>query len=259
LVTNEALLEAIFLKPLTDLIAGVHGKRVLRVLKPSQNREAFLGFDQGWVKIDQGIAYEDFEDELQRYIADPSQQQPMYYGYFLQYKVVKRMTRKSKHTPATLTPPYHRCELKTLVNAGKPLSQHQALRELSGATRTSVHYCVPEIFDADDVYDQPDLDKLRFFDVADSPEMNDNSHHFLCFEPGSDMAYWCSEPTETRPIKAEFFAQGLQEMLAAELLQLLRLVQSLDSRDFDTTELGPPRLPQALTILELDPTPNRNE
>ena len=49
---TEALLEMHYHCAPIDLFAGYFGARFLRLLKPSTIREAWVGFDQGWVRTE---------------------------------------------------------------------------------------------------------------------------------------------------------------------------------------------------------------
>jgi len=47
-IITEALLEMHYHRGMIDLFQGVFGARMLKLLKPSPQQEAWVGFDQGW-------------------------------------------------------------------------------------------------------------------------------------------------------------------------------------------------------------------
>lgn len=47
---NESLLEMHYHRAFVEYFTQLFGARYLRLLKPSTNRETWVGFDQGWVR-----------------------------------------------------------------------------------------------------------------------------------------------------------------------------------------------------------------
>src|SRR5262249_19187513 len=76
------------------------------------------------------------------------------------------------------------------------LSQHEILVRLANIQRALVYYACPLMFDADEIYEYPDLDALMIVDVKSAPKnITQNDRHFIAFQSNSDASpVWCSEP-----------------------------------------------------------------
>lgn len=211
----EALLEMHFHRALLSLFEQTFGARVLRLIKPSTRREAWVGFDQGWVRTT--ISEEALLRQLREAIASPSASVPNFYlGYFLQFKCVERMSSRSRYCPPSYSTPYYRAELSLSPNRGSGLSQHETLLRLSGIHRADVNYACCMLFESDEIYDDPDLDKLRVVPVTSGPSgWVTNERHFITFQNVGDATpFWMSEPHEARSVPVTAWVRQLSERQA---------------------------------------------
>src|SRR5262245_37654817 len=143
---TEALLELHYHRAIVDTFAAVFGVPFLRMLKPSTQQEAWVGFDQGWVHT--SISNADLYAALASTISvGGSQVQAFHLGYFLQFKVVHTLLRRSHLAPTTFRSPYFRSELSVWPNASTGLSQHETLRRLAAIEGALVYYACPLLFD----------------------------------------------------------------------------------------------------------------
>src|SRR5262245_23761522 len=112
---TEALLELHYHRAIVDTFAAVFGARFLRMLKPSTQQEVWVGFDQGWVNT--SMSTQDLYATLSGSIAAGQTQTAAFHlGYFLQFKVVNTLTRRSRFTPTGFVSPYLRSELSVWRN-----------------------------------------------------------------------------------------------------------------------------------------------
>ncbi len=83
---TETLLEMYYFSALRDYFCELLGEDDLRMLKPSPNREKWLGFDQGWVKAKKtGLP---LEKDLKSFIHSDRKPLDVFRAFFLQFKVV---------------------------------------------------------------------------------------------------------------------------------------------------------------------------
>lgn len=193
----EALLEMHFHAALVKYFSRQYGARALRVFKPSPQKEAWLGFDQAWVKT--SMDDRQLESEIKQAIRSGSTSINRFYlGYFLQFKKVEVKSRSSRYTPSTIIAPYLRSEIDLQPNRHTGLSQHETLQILSRVHNTSVHYACGMLFNTMDIYSKPDIRKLRMVPISSAPQnMLNNERHFLIFRKEDDPSpLWCSEPKE---------------------------------------------------------------
>jgi hypothetical protein len=95
---TEALLEMHFHRAVVAVFAATYGAKFLRLLKPSSQQEAWVGFDQGWNNT--SLTNEQLYSHLKASIASSSTSIPGFFlGYFMQFKAVRKMARRSKFTP----------------------------------------------------------------------------------------------------------------------------------------------------------------
>ena len=148
----EALLEAYYTRALADLLAEVYGAKVLRFLKPSTNKEVFVGFDQGWIKT--SLTEDELEKQLKKAVTTGENSEQIYVAFFLQFKVADLLSIRSKYCPSAIVPPYHRAELSLYPSDTTGISQHETLRRLQLAlgSKADVSYACGLLSDADDVY-----------------------------------------------------------------------------------------------------------
>lgn len=167
-VLTEALMEMHFHYAIKDMFESVFGARFLRLLKPSQQREAWVGFDQGWVRT--SVSSTEFYNDLKDKIRAEAAEENFYLGYFFQFKIVNKIRRSSSIKPPTYTVPYYRVELSLGANQTTGLSQHETLLRLSNIRSAQVYYACPMIFNLDEIYNEPDLNKLAMVPISSSPK-----------------------------------------------------------------------------------------
>jgi hypothetical protein len=239
-----------FARPLADLFAATFGVRFLRLVKPSSNREAYLGFDEGWVRHD--LTPAQFETSLRTAIATQGKMVDRFYvGYFMQFKRVHRMKNRSDYTPAGWHGEHYRSEIDTSIGQSTSLSQHEVLVRLSRLRGADVSYACGMIFDAHAIYDDPSLDTLRIVPVdaavaKGSATWKSGERHFIYFPSLDGAPEWCSDPFEGVSWHPREWVDERREVLqprnAEEFLRWLR-----DLR----TQIGSDVLP-FLTIVEFE-------
>ncbi|WP_159016609.1 hypothetical protein [Cognatiluteimonas profundi] len=215
---NETVLEMHFHHALMDLFRstfGVGPAGRISFYKYSPQKECFVGFDQAWVMTDVS------DDQLFNDLKDAAQGNSYnlgtrYVGYFLQYKVVKRMIRHSKNNPPPVTSAeYGRAAVSNQANANTGKSQHELLFNLCKNLGALTYYACPAIFDKAELYrESVDLNKLTLVDLSSCPsEFKDNQKHYIYFDFPSMKPTWCSEPVLGTSIDAIQMARSLERRL----------------------------------------------
>ena len=238
------------------------GRELLRILKPSTTREAFLGFDQGFVRCD--VSAKDFERQLRDAIASSATSLPtMYVGYFLQFKRPEEMVRRVQTTPGDFTTPYYRFELSLKAGKLTGLSQHETLLRLHEIQNADVSYACPMLFTEDDLHREPSLDDVQVVSVSTAPPgYLTTERHFVAFRAKNDPApVWCSDPVPGKALSlSEWFRSlRLELMSPAELLDWLQEIsRAVQARPQKGESWAVPKkdgrghaMPRALTILEI--------
>lgn len=117
---SETVLEMHYHRPIMDAIRdtiGVGPKGSVSFYKYSTQRECFVGFDQAYAVSELS------EDEFFNLVKNSAQAKnphlnDQFFGYFLQFKVVKNMEKFSRCTPTMITnKPHYRVSLDTTKNA----------------------------------------------------------------------------------------------------------------------------------------------
>ena len=252
---TEALTEMHFYRPLFDLFEAHYGRQVLRVLKPSQNREAFLGFDLAWVQTTEaGATVAGVQQDLQDFIHKATPNAPsVFLGYFLQFKVVDEITRKSKAVPPGFQTPYLRSELSMHPNKESGISQHETLLRLHRLPLTDVSYACAMLLYEEELHRPASLDDLRIVPIATAPTgYASNERHFIAFQARDSQPVWCSDPVEGKSVTPREWVEGLTPMRADELAAWMRRIQAeVSGPERYFTRGGKPRLPYALTLVAL--------
>lgn len=254
---SEALLEIYYTKALADLFARTFGARFLRLLKPSTQQEVWVGFDQGWVRT--SIPDQRLYQRLKEAVKMKSRTvEAFHLGYFLQFKVVHELGRRTRFTPLAIAAPYLRSELSVWPNPTTGLSQHETLQVLSQIQGSLVYYACPLLFDIDLIYEDPDLSLLQIIDVQDAPAyINSDDRHFIAFQDvNNPKPYWCSE---FRPAKCvpsthwiEDAATRPRKQSTEEVLDLIhRAENNLSQRSINVgySKVRRGWLPHSFTIL----------
>ena len=194
---TEALLENYYFAPFCEMFKTVFGLRVMRILKPSPRLDAFVGFDQGWARITVGVS--EFLKELQGAVSRGDKSvSTMYFAYFLQYKCVEAVLRKSASVPPYLRPPCYRVPLSLKPNKVTAMSQHETMMRLNEIRGSEVVYACPMIFGEESLHDEPDIDDVRLVPISTAPPgFLSTEKHYVYFRDKNDPTpFWCSEPTE---------------------------------------------------------------
>jgi hypothetical protein len=186
----ESLLEMHFHSAIIELFKSTFGAKFLQIIKPSPQEEAWLGFDQGFVRTK--LTTEEFKE----YFKSDKLNNHIFFGYFLQFKIVEKMIKKSKFIPETYTKPYFRSKISNSKHSNGQRSQHEILYELNGIHGASVFYACPMLFNREKLWEKPNLDHIRFVDIATAPgNWSINSKHHICFQNEcDDKPLWCSIP-----------------------------------------------------------------
>lgn len=267
---TEALLEMHFFRALVDLFRTVFGANFLRLLKPSPQREAWVGFDQGWART--LLSTQQLFSQLQAGIQNQvNAVTGFYFGFFLQFKVIDRMVRRSALMPGQYTPPYLRAELSLKPNSTTGLSQHETLLRLSGIQGASVEYACPMLFDIADILEEPELTDVRFVPISTAPPgWATNQRHFITFQQETDPnPYWQSEPIRTISYSAKEWADPgrehgprklsgteVENLIHSSIAEIRRAVGKREIRlEDDRKDLVTAILPSCFTLIEMEPQP----
>ncbi len=226
-IITEALLEMHFHRKIIEAFSYVYGAKFLKIIKPSSRRESWIGFDQGWVRT--SLSQEEFFSELKKEIQNKGKTiKKFYFGYFLQFKRVQEMKKRSSLSPPGQNTPYYRSELSLSPNKNTGLSQHETLLILNNIKNTVVDYCCPMIFEIDELYEDPDSDKLRIVSLDESPEgWSTNQPHFLIFQnKNDDNPLWYSDPIKGRSTSLKNwiineYIQGPKKMTSDEIYNFI--------------------------------------
>ena len=248
---DEALLEALYFKPLRDMFehwAATNGLSFVKILKPSRAEEKLLGFDYGWVTT--SLTIRQYVSDLKKEMKNPTGKK--FDAYFMQYKVGKRLKNSTSRLRKTgVSLPACSCELKTRRISPSEPSQHEVLKKLSGVPGASVCYSVPEIFSEDDLPRDARIEDLRMFGVDNlTPLYADNLPHHIFFKPGSNKATWASDPVNfTSQTVPEFFG-GHKMMSAEQMLELIGEFGAALQEVGSTTEEGAVVWPVSFRVVE---------
>ena len=143
-----------------------------------------------------------FMSELRATIHEGSDEaESMYFGYFLQFKVIERALKTSRRSPDHYTAPYFRAKLSLKPNRTTRISQHETLVRLGEVPRAQVYYACPMLFTSDDLHEDPvELEKLRLIDIRSAPQgWNTDEPHYIIFQAAQDPGpLWCSEPISAK-------------------------------------------------------------
>lgn len=217
---NETVLEMHFHSALLDVFRTTLGlgPGAFNFYKYSPQRECFVGFDQAFVQTD--LSEEALFQRLRLSAMTAGYQLSNFFvGYFLQYKVVKIMQKRMRHTPRVITnKPHQRVALDTTKNIKTGFSQHELLYNLNKNLGAFVYYACPMIFDRMELYKKkPDLNLLRLADVNSCPsDYSDNEKHFIYFNDENSVPVWCSEPIEGKAISPDGFVSLIKESVVRE-------------------------------------------
>jgi len=233
------------------------GAKSVRLIKPSQANEAWVGFDQGWVSTSESD--ESFVNGLKDVILGKLPPRH-YFALLRQYKRVEMMHNASSHTPYRDTPgewstPYYRAALDTelpraKIGATRPLpkySQHMALVKLSELAQTDVQYICPMLFSPLDVWATPSLADVRMVSVKKTVptfEMDTQKHH-ICFKNLTDTTpeYHSEKSHETASISFETWInefkekQSTMQLSAHSVAELLFTMKRILSGDYSNESM----------------------
>lgn len=235
---NETVLEMHYHRPLMDLFRETFGlgkSGQINFYKYSPRKECFIGFDQAYVKTQ--LSEDNFFDILQKSASnDGYALKEAFVGYFLQFKVVKRMQKMTRVTPSCITrSPHYRVDLDTTKNQKTGFSQHELLWNLKSNNGAMVYYACPMIFEKEDLYEvNVELDTLRLADVNTCPSAyQDNGKHHIYFNTPDESPFWCSDPVKGEAVTPRSFAEMLNESVSGQrarasaelLVKILQMVR----------------------------------
>jgi len=272
---TETTLEMHYHRPLMEAFRatlGVGKAGQVNFYKYSPQREMFIGFDQAYARSE--LSPQAFLALLRDIASGHSTLPDKFVGYFLQFKVVSQMTKRSKYTPSTITAkPHYRAELETTRNARTGASQHELLFRLSQSPGALVYYACPMLFDRSDLYDiEVDLDTLALPELTSCPSdyCDNNDPHYIYFNSPTAQPVWCSQPTFGTAVRPVDLVDQVLRVASAnspsELAETLEALLTnpkgfpLQSPDEQLLELRPPAsiLPLvggALTVLRFSEYP----
>jgi hypothetical protein len=240
-----------FFRPLMDLVRSLLGSRACTYFKPSQQREAFLGFDQGWA-VTAPIKRDEFHKRLQAAIASGSSSVGGFYlGFFLQFKIVIAMKRKSTYAPNTFVAPYFRSELDLEPNDQTQLSQHETLVRLQSIAGSKVSYACAMLFDESEVIETADLAKLRIVPISTAPTgWKPDQRHFIAFQTMLAVPQWCSQAVPGDSLTPEQWArQIVQRRLSGH--QMMRFLEQTEATLREENQAVAFAYPPSLTVVEV--------
>lgn len=222
-----------------------------------------MGFDQAYVRTD--LSPMQLLGELRSATTSGNYGlRHVVIGYFLQFKVVKRMVNRSKAMPPGFYPPYFRSDLDTHRRAANAPSQHELLFSLASNPNAMVYYACPMVFDRVDLYrPQADLDQLVLADVSSAPSpYTDNERHFVSFQQVDSPPTWCSEPILGKGIDPKSFVHRLVQLVQNHDLGSLNRKLLLDFLSSPTQfarsveDSVPESASQALTVIRVSSNAN---
>ena len=222
---------------LRDHFAQVLGQDDFHIFKPSTRKENWYGFDQSYFTSTRTTVETvgSIRDYLHR---DYGNQSFLLRAYFLQFKVVERLVRRSVSTPDGWSAPYYRSVLSLDPKKETGISQHETLMRASSIGGANASYVCPMIFTEDSVKGVPQFSDLRMVDVASAPSgWTTNQKHHICFQQTNSLPFWCSKPTEGKLIEFENFVNS-SESLSLDQFEnyLLELHKALiTKREIDDT------------------------
>lgn len=193
----ESLLEMHFHSALINFYASRFGATFLKLYKPVLQKEMWVGFDQGWTSSN--LTEEELFEALKSAIRTSGTSVDRFFlGEFLQFKVVDVLTRRSEKMPQAYSTPYYRSELSLRPNKSSGISQHETLLRLNGINNATVLYACGMIFTQAELWEPPDVSKLRFVDITSAPSgWATNENHYIAFQyPTDPTPFWCSEPVQ---------------------------------------------------------------
>lgn len=227
----EALLEMHYHKVVIDSFRSIFGANFVKLYKPTQQREAWVGFDQAWTRSD--LTQDELFDELRSAVSGGTISDKFYFGYFMQYKVVQKVTRRSKYCPSNYSTPYYRSEISLKPNKTTKISQHNTLKSLSSIPNAFVYYVCPMILSSDEIYNEPDPNLLKIVQISSSPGgWSAADRHFLTFRNPSDPSpIWNSEPVRTRSFSLNQLLDSSDirpiAMNSIEIISLVSLIKEI--------------------------------
>ena len=222
----ESLLEMHYFRVIVRRYRRVLGHDV-QVFKPATNAEHWYGFDQAFFTAD--IPKPELVKDLRQFIQSSTAPRfTSFRAFLLQFKVVEVARRRSARSPHGWNAPYCRSDLYLEPNRKTGISQHEALRRLSGLAGASVAYVCPMIFEENDVLKRPRFKDLRFVDLFPSPSgWLTNEKHFIAFQTSSSPPTWCSEPVPGKALEFQQIVERGKPLPRAEaLFELLARVRA---------------------------------
>jgi hypothetical protein len=244
----EALLEMHYFHVIRDHFAGLLGTANFHIFKPSTRVENWYGFDQGYFSSEKSA--EEVQKSLRTFLHETYGQQSFALrAYFLQFKVVEKLSRRSGATPPGWMTPYYRSELSLEPSKETSFSQHETLIRAASINGAAVSYVCPMIFSADDVKENARFSDLRFVDVNSAPSgWLTAEKHFICFQSPDGTPVWKSDPVEGRLIEFDALFRSAEVF---DLDGFDRFLQNVHEAFRDTNRERPETnsLPSSLLVI----------
>lgn len=219
---NESLLEMHFYEHLRKHYKEKYGLSIKNIFKPSTQEEAWIGFDSAWIKTK--YSKDVFRKKLDEHIQNNEDYtEENFLGFFLQFKTVQVMKRKSKLMPASYKTPYYRSRLSTKVNSKTLMSQHQILKKLDEIPNTKVAYSCGMIFDTEQLEDATNLSSLRMVSVTNAPwyTFSDETHYITFRNSDDPLPQYNSEPKVTECYSLDEWLPKNDQFMSIEVLNKL--------------------------------------
>lgn len=259
---NESLLEMYYFSPTINAFKDLYGKRAIKFYKPTQHQEGWLGFDQAFVKSE--YSDDEFLDKIKENIEEKGEMEKFYFGYFMQYKKMKKVQRIVRPTSISIPnhfteEPYFRFELKTQSTKNNKVSQHKTLMLLHQNVKNAfVYYVSPMLFELS-AFTEPNLDDLRIINIDSAPPLANwdlDKRHFIMYEnEKSEEPFWCSEPVKGKEISFTKWIENMQDHKRLSGEDVLKLISDTKKYSKEHSSLTGNRnenmLPASLTIVEV--------
>ena len=256
-IVTEALIEMHFHSALVQKFQTDYGANFLKLLKPSPQQEAWVGFDQSWAltSLSTGELFQELRTAIRK---NKTRISNFYFGYFLQFKPVEKRVRRTNSTPSHYSTPYFNSRLSLQPNKTTGLSQHETLLRLNRILGAIVQYACAMLFDPSDIWQPPDLNKLRLVDISMSPAgWATNQQHYITFQTEDDPSpHWRSDPVIGKAISVDDWMNPNMDLIhpinAGQLISLLQKAYST-IKGIDPESLAEPALLEKTDILEVLP------
>lgn len=244
----ESLLEMHYFHVVRDNCAQVLGHEGFHIFKPSTRTENWFGFDQAYFTAKEPTS--EITGSIRSYLHQRHGTEDFHLrAYFLQFKVVRKLHRRSSSTPAGWTAPYYRSTLSLAPRKETGISQHETLMRASSIVGATACYVCPMIFTEDDVKRDAVFSDLRMVDITTARNgWTTNEKHHISFEDPDQAPFWCSEPTPAKLMEFDDLVRSA-EVFTPKTFEgyVLRLRSALGTERAAIREAN--SLPMSMTVV----------